>query len=135
MTYIHEQKCSQTPFMLRSLKRFGFTKSELVTVYKDYIRPLLGYSDVIWHSILTSNQTHQLERVQKRALRIIFGTDYISYANTLDVCDVDCLSARREQHSLKFAQSLPKCSRTGALFPPYRGEIHGRQLRNNAKLT
>ena len=65
-------------FMLRSLKRFGFNKSELVTVYKGYIRPLLEYSDVIWHSSLTSNQTHQLERVKKRALRIILGTDYIS---------------------------------------------------------
>ena len=107
-------------FMLRSLKRFGFNKSELVTVYKGYIRPLLEYSDVIWHSSLTSNQTHQLERVQKRALRIILGTDYISYANALDVCDVDRLSARREQHSLKFAQSLPKCSRTSKLLPPCR---------------
>ena len=122
-------------FMLRSLKRFGFNKSELVTVYKGYIRPLLEYSDVIWHSSLTSNQTHQLERVQKRALRIILGTDYISYANALDVCDVDRLSAQREQHSLKFAQSLPKCSRTSKLLPPCRGEIHGRQLRINAKLT
>ena len=122
-------------FMLCSLKRFGFNKSELVTVYKGYIRPLLEYSDVIWHSSLTSNQTHQLERVQERALRIILGTDYISYANALDVCDVDRLSARREQHSLKFAQSLPQCSRTSKLLPPCRGEIHGRQLRNNAKLT
>ena len=74
-------------------------------------------------------------RVQKRALRIILGTDYISYANALDVRDVDRLSARREQHSLKFGQSLPKCSRTSKLLPPCRGEIHGRQLRNNAKLT
>ena len=121
-------------FMLRSLKRFGFNKFELVTVYKSFIRPLLEYSDVIWHSSLTSNQIHQLERVQKRALRIILGTDYISYANALDVCDVDRLSARREQHSLKFAQSLPKCSRTSKLLPPCRGQIHGRQLRNNAKL-
>ena len=54
-------------------------------MYKGYIRPLLEYSDVIWHSSLTSNQTHPLERVQKRALRIILGTDYISYANALDV--------------------------------------------------
>ena len=32
-----------------------------------------------------------------------------------------------EQHSLKFPQSLPKCSRTSKLLPPCRGEIHGRQ--------
>ena len=102
-------------FILRSLKHFGFNKSELVTVYKGYIRPLLEYSDVIWHSSLTSNQTHQLEILQKRALRIILGTDYISYANALDVCDVDHLSARREQHSLKFAQSLPNFKRISDL--------------------
>ena len=106
-------------------------------MYKGYIRPLLEYSDVIWHSSLTSNQTHQLERVQKRALRIILGIDCISYANALDVCDVDHLSARKEQHSLNFAQSLPKCtcSQTSKLLPPCRGAIHGRQLKNNAKLT
>ena len=40
-------------------------------------------------------------------MRIILGTDYISCANALDVCDVDRLSARRKQHSLKFAQSIP----------------------------
>ena len=129
------KNASKRLFMLRSLKRFGFNKSELVTVYKGYICPLLEYSDVIWHSSLTSNQTHQLERVPKRALRIILGTDYISYAYTLDVCDVDHLSARREQHSLQFAQHLPKCSRTSKLLPPCRGEIHGRHLRNNIKLT
>ena len=122
--------------MLRSLKSFGFNKSGLVTVYKGHIRPLLEYSDVIWHSSLTSNQTHQLERVPKRALRIILGTDYISYTNALDVFDVDRLSARREQHSLKFARSLPQCSWTSKLLPPCRGETHGRQLRNNTrKLT
>ena len=122
-------------FMLCSLKHFGFNKSELVSVYKGYICPLLEYSDVIWHSSLTSDQTHQLERIQKRASRNILGLDYVSYANALDVCDVDRSSAWREQHSLKFAQSLPQCSRTSKLFPPCRGEIHGMQLRNNTKLT
>ena len=117
VNYINKNAAKRR-FMLRSLKRFGFNKSGLVTVYKGYIRPLLEYSDVIWHSSLTSNQTHQLERVQKRALRIILGTDYISYANALDVCDVDRLSARREQHNLKFAQSLPKCNQTSKAWEP-----------------
>ena len=49
-------------FMLRSLKRFGFNKSELVTVYKGYIRPLLEYSDVIWHSSLTSNSLKEFKK-------------------------------------------------------------------------
>ena len=122
-------------FMLRSLKRFGFHTSELVTVYRGYIRPLLEYSDVIWHCALTSKLALKLERVQKRALRIILGPSFISYRNALDVCNFDYLSARREQHSLKFAQSLAECSRTKRLLPACRGQAHGRQLRNNAKLT
>ena len=49
-------------YMLRSLKRFGFNKSELVTVYKNYIRPLLEYSDVIWHSSLTSTSLKEFKK-------------------------------------------------------------------------
>ena len=101
--------------------------------YRGYIRPLLEYADDIWHSSLTAKQTYQLQRVQKRALRIVLGINYVWYANALNVCDVDRLSAWREQHSLRFAQSLPECSRTSKLLPPCRGVIHGRQLRNNAK--
>ena len=37
-------------YMLRMLKRFGFKKDELITLYKGYIRPLLEYADVVWNS-------------------------------------------------------------------------------------
>lgn len=122
-------------FMLRSLKRFGFNKSELVIVYRGYIRPLLEYSDTIWNSSLSISQVLTLERIQKRALRIILGFDYDCYDNALKVCNLDRLSTRRKQHCLKFAQLLPQCSRTCMLLPPSRGDSHGRQLRNNAQLT
>ena len=64
---LYEQKynAAKRLFMLRSLKRFGFIKSKLVTVYKGYIRPLLEYSDVIWRSSLTSNQTPSLKEFKK----------------------------------------------------------------------
>ncbi|XP_072039057.1 uncharacterized protein [Amphiura filiformis] len=122
-------------FMLRSLKKFGFITSELVTVYRGYIRPMVEYSDVIWHSTLTSKQAIKLENIQKRALRIILGCNYVSYDNALVVCNVDKLSDRREQHCLNFARTLSKCDRTTKLLPPSRGQAHGRQLRNNANLS
>ena len=78
----------------------------------------------ICHSSLISKQTYQLERVQKRALRIVLGLNYFSYANTLNVCDIDHLSARRKKHSLKFTQLLPKCSRTSKLLPLWRDVIY-----------
>ena len=64
MNYMNKNSIKRL-FMLHSLKRFGLDKSELVTVYKGYIRLLLEYSDGIWHSSFNTDQNHQLERVQK----------------------------------------------------------------------
>jgi hypothetical protein len=121
--------------MLRSLKRFGFTTSELITVYRGYIRPLLEYSDVIWHSSMTSKQSNTLENIQKRSCRIILRRRFNSYINALQICDLEPLSVRREQHCLSFARSLSLSDRTRKLLPPSRLESHGRHLRNNTTIT
>ena len=49
-------------FMLRNLKQFGLNKSELTTIYSGYIRPLLEYCDIIWHSSLTASQSSNVSR-------------------------------------------------------------------------
>ena len=116
-------------FMLRTLKRFGFNTSELITVYRGYIRPIIEYADVIWHSSLTLKQSQTLESIQRRACKIMLGFEYVSYVNALEICDLDLLSARRETHCLNFARSLLKSERTKMLIPPSRQEIHGKQLR------
>ena len=64
-------KTNRRLYMLRMLKRFGFKKDELITVYKGYIRPLLEYADVVWNSSLTLKQTKTIEQVQRRACRIV----------------------------------------------------------------
>ena len=46
----------------KMLKRFGFKKDELITVYTGYIRPLLEYADVVWNSSLTLNKPKPLNR-------------------------------------------------------------------------
>ena len=103
--------------MLRTLKRFGFKTSELITVYRDYIRPIIEYADVIWHSSLTLKQSQTLESIQRRACKIMLGYKYVSYVNALEICDLDLLSALREIHCLNFARSLPKSERTKMLTP------------------
>ena len=45
------KRANQKLFMLKLLKKFGFSDEELVTVYKGYVRPLLEYADVAWHGI------------------------------------------------------------------------------------
>ena len=129
------KNASRRLFMLRSLKRFGFNQTELITVYTGYLHPLLEYADSIWHSSITAKQSRMLESIQRRACRIILGLNYISYDNALSVCNLEALSARREAHCLKFARSLSKSKRTCTLLPPSRKEVHGRQLRNDNDLS
>ena len=54
--------------MLRALKRFGFDQEELRVVYKCYVRPVLEYGDVVWHSGLCTKRTADLEKIQRRAM-------------------------------------------------------------------
>ncbi len=81
---------------------------------------------------LTIKQSLTIERIQKRACKIILGYNkFISYQKALNTLNLQPLSTRRESHCLIFAGSLNSCSRTSGLLPPRRKEVHGRSLRND----
>ena len=61
------------------LKYFGVSQEDLIDVYVLFIRSLLEYCSVVWHSSLTIKDIQILERVQKTCLRIIQGDSYTSY--------------------------------------------------------
>ena len=129
---VHEmlKKVNKRLYMLRTLKRFGFNADELAVTYKGYVRPLVDYGDVVWDSSLTQDQVTSIERVQKRACKIILGKEYNSYNDALSQCDIETLSERRQNHSLKFAKSLSTCAQTESLIPPTRFQCHGKNLRS-----
>ena len=129
------KKANSRLYMLRNLKRFGFNSTELGIIYKGYVRPLLEYGDVVWGSSLTCDQGTTLEKVQKRACKIILGKNYNSYTDAIETCDLDTLSDRRKNHGRKFAQTLPNCQRTSTLIPPTRRSVHGRDLRNSNSIS
>ena len=58
-----------------------FTPSDLALIYKVYIRPKLEYNAHIW-SGAPKNTLHLLDRIQKRAIRLIGGNNI---AESLDV--------------------------------------------------
>ncbi len=128
-------KTNRRLYMLKMLKRFGFTKDELITVYKGYIRPLLEYADVAWHSSLTIKQAKSIEQVQRRACRIVLGFNFTSYSSALGDCGIDSLATRREDHCLKFAEGLADNERTMDLLPPTRLDCHSRNLRSANKIS
>ena len=70
------KKANKHFFMLRSFKGFDFYQDELTVVnhvYKSYVRPVIEYADVVWHSWLTYKEAGDLERIQRRACGTILG--------------------------------------------------------------
>ena len=88
--------------VLTKLKYVGVPISDLLKVYILYIRSLLEYCSVVWHSTLTGEQSQDIEKVQKLCLKIILGEHYSGYEEALEYCDLDSLSVRREEKCLKF---------------------------------
>ncbi|KAI8499994.1 hypothetical protein Bbelb_223110 [Branchiostoma belcheri] len=62
------------------LKHFHIAKDDLVTVYISYIRPITEYAAPVGHPGLTTLLNNKIERIQRRAVRIIMGHDYTRYS-------------------------------------------------------
>ena len=100
---------------------------------KSFVRPIIEYGDVVWHSGLTTKQSNDLEKIQKRACKTILGIKYNSYPEALDSCGLNSLHDRRDDHCRKFASGLVDNESTKHLMPPSRKSIYGRDLRNGSK--
>ena len=74
----------------------------LVFLLTLYIRNVLEYCSVLWHSTLTVEQSQAIERGQKTCLKILLGSEYTSYADALDYTGLELLSKRRETRCLQF---------------------------------
>ena len=84
-------------------KRFGIKKERLKDVYTSIMRSILEYSVPAYNSQLTQFQKNLLEKIQKRALRLIYGFDK-TYEAFLDESKLETLETRREKLFKKFAQ-------------------------------
>ena len=119
------KKFRQRFWTLFNLKKNGFTKEELVRVYKTCIRPVAEYLDVVYHSMLTDDMDEELDRLQNHALRIIFGPG--KGGRTLrGLAGVETLRERRVAHCDKFAAKCAESSRYGDWFPLKRTRRSGR---------
>ena len=66
---------------------------------------------MVWSSSLTLGEQNDLERIQKVALRIILGENYISYDHALYLTNLTTLKARRLLLSKRFAVKCTKNER------------------------
>ena len=82
--------------------------------------------------LIVKKSQNDLERVQKAAVRIIFGKPYDSYTQTLKDLDMMRLSARRDIICLKFAKNSRKLENFQKLFPVHKN-FHGMDTRQHEK--
>ncbi len=88
------KKAVKRLYFLKILKGYNAPKQDLKAFYT-VIRSTLEYCAQIWHGNLTKEQSTDIERVQKRALRIICPA--LTYEEVLLYCNLKTLKARREE--------------------------------------
>lgn len=122
------KKASKRLFALKILRNYNAPMEDLKSFYTSVIRSTLEYCAHIWHSNLTHEQTSDIERVQKRALRIILSG--LSYEEALVECNLKTLKDRREDMCTNLIKSLlDPCHKLHDLLTPKVCEIGNRETR------
>ena len=103
-------------WILRHLGHRGFSKEDLVKVYRSIILPVHDYCSCVYNSSLTLTQASALERLQAQALKSIYGYEH-SYQSLLQVTGLKRLQDRRDDRCDAFAKKALLNDRFRAWFP------------------
>ena len=85
-------------------------------MYKTFIRSILEFSAVVWHSSLSQSNINDIERIQKSALKAILKDKYKDYNSALSELNLESLYKRRELLCLRFAKKSLKLENFKKLF-------------------
>ena len=116
-TQIMCKKAYMRMSMLGKLKYVGIPKDDLILIYKLFIRSILEYCSVVFHSSLTEQQTNMIERCQKISLKLILSPNYTDYSSALRTCSLTSLKIRRETRISDFARKALKHPKHRSMFP------------------
>ena len=119
-------KIKKKLWMLRNIKRAGMNSNDMVNVFNTVIRPVCDFASVTYHSMLTAEQAEDIERVQKRAMKLIFGWD-TNYSQLLEEGRIESLEERRKRMVINFARKTASNPRFEKWFP--KREYNGVELR------
>ena len=111
------QKAYSRMSMITKLKYVGTSVEDLIEIYILFIRSVLEYCAVAFHSTLTQEQSRKLEKIQKTCLKVILGDMYIDYTSALEMSGLQTLFDRRQARCLDFAKKCVKHPRNQRLFP------------------
>ena len=75
------KKSSKRLYFLRQLKRARVSEKEMILFFCTCVRPILEYASPVFHYSLPSYLSNDIERIQRRALKIIYPN--LSYQEAL----------------------------------------------------
>ena len=93
-------------YMLDCLRSLGTPSDQLKAVYTSSILLKLFYASPTWSSSLNMTQSKQLERVQRRACKVILGPTYVDYDNAVVTLNLPTLTTTYENALRKFGAGL-----------------------------
>ena len=92
-------------YFLSQLKRAKVDTANLVKFYTACIRSIIVYACQVFHHSLPDYLSNSLERIQKRALRIIYGYE-LPYDEALSLSGLETLFQCRERHCKTFFEKI-----------------------------
>jgi uncharacterized spore protein YtfJ len=117
-------------YLLKVLKGYNAAMEDLKAFYTGVIRSVLEYGAQIWNGNLTVEQSNDIERLQKRALRIILPG--MSYDHALRQSNLKTLKERRD---VMCVDMIKKMSNPGHklhhLLPMKVSQLRERETRTN----
>ena len=87
-------KSSKRIYLLVQLKRAKVAIQDILQFYTVCIRPILEYASTVFHYSLPKYLSDEIERVQKRVLRIVYRN--LHYEDALMEAGMESLYARRQ---------------------------------------
>lgn len=127
------RKAAPRLYYLRQLKRSRIAPKDLLLFYTTCIRSTLEYACPVFHRALPEYLSDDLERIQRRALRII--SPDLSYSKALETHGLQTLRERREMLTTKLFNNIVKDPRHNLhkLLPERRTHVY--DLRNKRKFV
>ena len=103
-------KFRRSLWSLNHLRRANMQNDVLLRVYCTMLRPVVEFCSVVYHPMLTLEMDNDIERLQKTALKIIYGFTH-SYEVLLELSGICTLKQRREQAFRKFSATIEQSER------------------------
>ena len=103
---------------IRKLKKAGISDIDILHFYNMKIRSVLESNCVVFHSMLTLEETQDIERIQKIVVKIILEHKYIDYIQGCLVLGITTLKLRRIKLCLNFGLKCLSNSKFKNLFQP-----------------